>query len=158
QLTGQQNPQFGTTYAGYAKGDKITIGETLNTAILPPGCWVQKPSGDLGDHWLNSGLNRFTIVDKFHCKTTLTLFKRTVNPFGPPADPRAWTLTAFLGGKPTSISGKTGVHGFIEPGLRYQLGESGGVPGYKQEIVPGAVITPPATGSWRCVLRMRNGQ
>jgi prealbumin domain-containing protein len=157
QLTGQQNPDFGTVYAGYSKGERITIGETLNTAVLPPGCWPRKPSGDLGDHWLKAGLNRFVVFDKFSCKTTLTLFKRVVNPFGPAADPRAWTLTAFLGGKPTSISGQTGVHGFIQPGLRYQLGESGGVPGYQQEIVPGAVITPPATGSWRCVQRLRGG-
>ena len=44
----------------------------------------------------------------------------------------------------------------VDANSPYSLGETT-VKGYKQETVSGAHITPPATGSWHCVLRLRDG-
>ncbi len=154
-LTGQISPEFATTYSGYLAGDSVTVGETVDAALLPPGC-TNVPSGDLGGHTLAAGLNTYAITNTVTCITTLTLFKSVVNPFGPAADPDLWTLTGLLDGGSQTITGTTGVAGDITPDRRYDLSESA-VAGYDQEIVPGAVLVPNSTGSWHCVLRLPDG-
>lgn len=139
ELTGQQNPDFGTVYAGYRKGDRVTIGETLDTAALPPGCWPKSPSGDLGDHWLAAGLNRFTIVNKIYCKAAkLTLVKHVINDNGT-ATPSDWILHATPASgstHPKAIEGRSGsaavTGAMAAPGVAYVLSESDGPANYRQ--------------------------
>src|SRR5262249_28854541 len=87
QLTRQPHPACGTVSGGYLQGDTVTVGETLNTTLLPPGCTAAAPTGDIGSHVLAAGLNTFAITNTITCVTTLTLLKSVVNPFGAPADP-----------------------------------------------------------------------
>ena len=154
ELTGQTDPEFGVTYTNYSQGDSVTVGESVST--LPPGC-TNASSGDLGSHTLAAGLNTFSILNTVTCVTTLTLLKSVVNPYGPPEDPTSWTLMAIPDGSSTpTVNGKTGVKGDVVGGQLYNLAESD-VPGYQQEVVSGAVIVPPSTGSWHCVLRLADG-
>ena len=153
-LTGQTNPDWNQLYGGYQQGDSITIGETVDMKLLPPGCTVTR-GGDLGNHTLAAGLNTYTVVNTVVCKTTLTLLKYVVNPYGTPEPADSWTLSAYPPGSTTPlITGTDGVSGDIQPGTVYSLGETS-VPGYLQEQTPGVVIVPPATGSWHCGLRAR---
>jgi hypothetical protein len=156
QLTGQVNPQFGAVFGPYAVGASVTVGETTNLALLPPGC-TSTTGGDLGAHTLVEGLNVFNLLNTVVCETRLTLFKEVVNPFGTPEPVDSWTLTTFVPGTSTPLfSGTNGVNGVVLPVTRYLLGEST-VPGYAQEIAPNAVIVPPSTGTWHCSLRLRDG-
>jgi Prealbumin-like fold domain/von Willebrand factor type A domain len=150
-LTGQTDPEFGVTFGGYSEGDSVTVGETVDENLLPPGC-TNTASGDLGDHTLAAGLNSYQILNTVTCVTTLKLVKSVDNPFGPPEPADSWTLSAFpMGSGTPTVTGTTGVNGPITADLPYSLGETS-VPGYKQEKVAGATIVPPATGSWHCVL------
>jgi Prealbumin-like fold domain/von Willebrand factor type A domain len=154
ELTGQTNPEFGVTYTNYLEGDSVTVGESVST--LPPGC-SNASTGDLGAHTLAAGLNTFSILNTVTCVTTLKLLKSVVNPYGPPENPDSWTLTATPdGGSTPTISGTTGVKEDVIGGQLYDLAEST-VPGYKQELVPGAVLKAGETGSWHCVLRLADG-
>ncbi len=154
-LTGQVTPEFATTYSGYLAGDSVTVGETVDTTLFPPGC-TNVPSGDIGAHTLVGGLNTYAITNTVTCVTTLTLLKTVADPFGPTADPNLWTLTGLADDASQTFSGTTGVSEDITPNLRYDLSEST-VPGYTQQLVPGAVLVPNSTGSWHCVLRLSDG-
>ncbi|WP_088979404.1 VWA domain-containing protein [Micromonospora coxensis] len=156
QLTGQTDPTWGVEYPGYTAGQEITIGESLLLRFLPAGC-TGTASGDLGQQTLEAGLNVFAVRNTVTCATSLELRKSVENPYGTPEPAESWTLNAFPpgGGSPV-ISGTTGVDGAVEPDVVYSLGEST-VPGYAQTVAPGAVITPPATGSWTCTLLLRGG-
>jgi Mg-chelatase subunit ChlD len=157
QLTGQVHPEFGQTYDGYNAGDKVSIGDDVDMRLLPPGCKASWPSGDLGWKKLRNGLNTFQVTNTVKCKSTLQLIKNVINPFGKPAAPTAWTLAAFPPNshKP-AFHGTTGVSSEVQAGTVYSLGETT-VRGYTQEVAPGAHIVPPATGSWHCVLKNRDG-
>jgi hypothetical protein len=155
-LTGQTDPNFGTTFTGYQQGDSVTVGETVDTDLLPPGCTAGTPTGDIGDHTLAAGLNTYSITNPVTCTTTLTLLKHVINPYGTPADPNSWTLTASQDGGSQTFHGTTGVKDDITAGDLYNLSESD-VPGYKQEIVNGAILPKGDTGSWHCVLRLKDG-
>jgi hypothetical protein len=154
-LTGQVNPEFATIYSGFQSGDSVTVGETLDAALLPPGC-TNVPSGDLGPHTLVAGLNTYDLTNTVTCVTTLTLLKNVLDPFGPAADPTQWMLTGLADNSSQTFSGTTGVSANITPNLRYDLSEST-VAGYSQQIVAGAVLVPNSTGSWHCVLRLSDG-
>ena len=154
-LTGQVLPAWGAEFTGYTTGDSVTIGETVNQNLLPPGCTIT-PSGDLGAQTLVAGLNTFEVRNTAVCVTTLTLLKTPLNPFGTPASPDLWTLTAYNPDGSALFSGVSGVSSAVTPRVRYLLGEST-VTGYEQQIVPNAVIVPPSTGSWHCANRLRDG-
>ncbi|NUR70926.1 MAG: VWA domain-containing protein [Hamadaea sp.] len=155
-LTGQTDPVWGQTYGGYLAGDVVTIGENVNLDLLPPGCSLTATQGDVGVETLVAGDNVFTVTNTVTCETKLTLLKSVINPFtaAEPAD--SWTLTAYAEGGSPVFSGTTGVQQEVEPRTRYLLGETT-VPGYVQDRGPNAVIVPPATGSWSCSLRQRDG-
>ncbi|MBB5867002.1 hypothetical protein F4553_000381 [Allocatelliglobosispora scoriae] len=157
ELTGQTVPTWGQVYAGYQAGDSVTIGETVNQDLLPPGC-TNTPSGDLGAKTLAAGTNTYTVTNTVVCTTSLKLLKEIVNPYGPPQSPLdAWTLMAYPTGSNTpAITGTTGISGTVTANSRYALGETA-VAGYVQERAPGSVINPPSTGTWHCVLRLRDG-
>ena len=154
-LTGQVDPEFATTYSGYQQGDSVTVGETVDTDLFPPGC-TNVPGGDLGTHTLAADLNTFAITNTVTCVTTLKLLKNVINQFGPPADPNLWTLTAAADDGSQTFDGMTGVKEDITSVLLYNLSESD-VPGYQQEIVSGATLPKGDTGSWHCVLRLKDG-
>jgi hypothetical protein len=134
----------------------VTVGETTNLALLPPGC-TSTTGGELGAHVLVEGLNVFNLLNTVVCVTNLTLFKNVLNPFGTPEPADSWILTTFVPGTSTPLfSGVSGVSGLVVPATRYLLGEST-VAGYTQEIAPNANIVPPSTGTWHCFLRQRDG-
>ncbi|MFX0593182.1 prealbumin-like fold domain-containing protein [Melissospora conviva] len=152
ELTGQTDPQWSTVYAGYLAGDDVTIGETIDEALLPTGCTVDTTG--TGTETLAAGLNTFEVVNIVECVTELTLLKSVVNPFGEPEPATSWTLSAYLPDGPSpdpAFSGTTGVTSEVPPDVVIAMGESS-VPGYTQDVVPGAVIVPPSTGSWFCSL------
>jgi len=155
-ITGQTSPAFGTVIGGYHEGDSVTIGENISLGLLPPGCGTVVPSGDVGAHVLTAGANVFAITNTVTCTSTVTLFKRVVNEFGPAEPVDSWTLRAFGPGGTELFSGVNGVTHDVTPGTRYLLAEST-VAGYGEEIAPNALIVPPATGSWHCALRQRDG-
>jgi Prealbumin-like fold domain/von Willebrand factor type A domain len=139
---------WGDEYHGYFAGDDVTVGEQVT---IPPGCTLDS-SGDLGTHQLLAGLNTFNVTNTVTCDTLLTLVKQIRNPFTgvttAPLD--SWTLTARAApGGPPVVTGPTGVTGSVDAGTRYVLSESD-VPGYRQEVVPGATLADGATGSWHC--------
>ncbi|MFC9935952.1 SpaA isopeptide-forming pilin-related protein [Glutamicibacter sp. NPDC127525] len=124
ELTGQTSPQFGTGYAKYSNGtdyeanDEITIGESV--AQLPAGC-TNTPSGDLGDHVLQPGLNSYTVTNTVTC-TTLTLEKEVIGE----AAATEWTLSAD--GSSTDLSGVTGSEGVTNVPVaagQYAISETG---------------------------------
>ena len=157
-LTGQTDPAWGVTYEGYAAGQSVTIGETIDRELLPPHCVLDDTNGGgLGTHILDPGLNTFSVTNTVTCTTTLQLLKAVDNPFGAPAPPTSWTLSAFAEGSPTPVfSGSSGVSGDVTPDAVYSMAESS-VPGYAQTVHQGAVIVPPATGSWSCSVLLRSG-
>ncbi|SBT48115.1 VWA domain-containing protein [Micromonospora auratinigra] len=156
-LPGIDQPAWGVEYHDYQAGQTIVVDEQINTTLLPPGC-TNTASGDLGQQTLDAGLNTFQITNTVTCVTRLQLVKAVDNPYGgttPP--PTAWTLNAYPPGSPTPvISGTTGVQDTVTPDLVYSLGESN-VPGFAQTVEQGAVIVPPATGSWNCLLAQPDG-
>ncbi len=155
-LTGRVDPQFGTTYTGYEAGDKVTVGEVVDTDAMPPGC-TNVPSGDIGGRRLAAGLNEYQITNTVTCAQTLTLRKYVINPYGTPEPATSWTLSALPpGGGTPVVTGTNGVKGDVDSSTKYPLTETD-VPGYKQEIVSGSTIPKTSTGSWHCVLRMRDG-
>ncbi|WP_410814394.1 VWA domain-containing protein [Micromonospora sp. 067-2] len=158
QLTAEDDPAFGTEYGGFQAGQSVTVGEQVNTDLLPPGCSPVQASGDLGAQTLTAGLNTFTITNTVTCVTQLRLVKALDNPYGAPEPPlTAWTLNAFPPGSTDPvITGTTGVTGTVTPDAVYSLGESN-VPGWTQTVNVGAVITPPATGSWDCNVLLPDG-
>ncbi|WP_020522332.1 VWA domain-containing protein [Catelliglobosispora koreensis] len=156
-LDGNAAAEWGQTYGGYVEGDSVTIAETIDMTELPVGC-ANAESGDLGEHTLAAGLNTFEVLNTVTCETRLKLLKEIVNPYGPPqAALTEWTLKAIPpdGGAPI-LNGPTGVNGVVTAGVTYSLAETT-VPGYAQEIDDDATITPPATGTWHCVLKLRDG-
>jgi hypothetical protein len=156
-LPGIDQPAWGVEYHDFASGQTIVVDETINTQLLPPGC-TNTASGDLGEQTLATGLNTFQITNTVTCVTRLQMVKAVDNPYGggtPP--PTAWTLNAYPPGSSTPvISGTTGVIDNVTPDLVYSLGESN-VPGFTQTVEQGAVIVPPATGSWNCLLAQPDG-
>ncbi len=142
-------PSWGQEYGGYLAGQDVSVAENVT---VPPGCTGQA-SGDLGSHTLAAGLNSYHLTNTVTCATQLTLIKQISNPF-PGATPvplSSWALTATpAGGGPAAVSGATGVTGAVTGGTSYALAESS-VPGYTQQVVPGATLAPGATGSWHCV-------
>lgn len=124
ELTGQTAPQFGTGYAKYSNGtdyeanDEIIIGESV--AQLPAGC-TNAPSGDLGEHVLQPGLNSYTVTNTVTC-TTLTLEKEVIGE----AAATEWTLSAD--GSSTDLSGVTGSEGVTNVPVtagQYVISETG---------------------------------
>ncbi|WP_051366938.1 vWA domain-containing protein [Hamadaea tsunoensis] len=156
-LTGQTTPIWSQVYGGYVAGDSVTVGDTPDLTLLPPGCTVT-PSGDLGAHTLAAGANVYAVLNTVTCTTTLTLIKQVVNPYGPPDTPAdSWVLSAYPTGDPNPLfGGTTGVSNAVTADTRYLLGETT-VAGYRQEVNNGAVIVAPSTGSWHCSLRQRDG-
>ncbi|MFV2100365.1 VWA domain-containing protein [Micromonospora sp. LOL_024] len=156
-LTGIVEPAWGVEYTDFDAGQTVTIAEEINLQLLPPGC-DNVASGDLGEQTLASGLNTYEVTNTVTCTTQLRLDKVIDNPYGLPEPPlTAWTLNAFPPGSMDPLfSGTSGVTGEVTPVVVYSLGEST-VPGFTQTVVDGAVITPPATGSWDCQLLMRDG-
>lgn len=154
-LTNQDDPQFGPIYGGYEAGQTVNVDEVVDDVRMPPGC-TNVPSGDIGDHDLVAGINDFVITNTVTCITTLTLIKEVENPYGPAEPINSWTLSAYPPGQTDPIiTGVSGANGEIEPGITYSLGETD-VPGYKQEKATNSTQTPPATGSWHCVLLTGN--
>jgi hypothetical protein len=156
-LSGESAPVWGQTYSDFLEGDSVTVGETVDMTQLPVGC-TNSEAGDLGPHTLVAGLNTFTVRNTVTCETRLTLRKEIVNPYGPPqAALTAWTLSAIPpGGGAPIMSGTTGVNGVVQTDVKYSLAETT-VAGYQQEVAPTATIVPPATGTWHCVLKLRDG-
>ncbi|WP_431931646.1 VWA domain-containing protein [Micromonospora sp. RP3T] len=151
-LPGVDQPAWGVAYSSFQAGQSVVIDETITA--LPPGC-TNTASGDLGEQTLAAGTNTYQITNTVTCETKLILAKSVQNPYGPPAPPAtAWDLTAY---GPNGFTVKSGdpAHPVVE-GAVYSLGEST-VPGFTQTVVPGAVIEPPATGSWSCGVRDRSG-
>ncbi|PTA43054.1 hypothetical protein C8054_27385 [Micromonospora sp. RP3T] len=151
-LPGVDQPAWGVAYSTFQAGQSVVIDETITA--LPPGC-ANTASGDLGERTLAAGTNTYQITNTVTCETKLILAKSVQNPYGPPAPPAtAWDLTAY---GPNGFTVKSGdpAHPVVE-GAVYSLGEST-VPGFTQTVVPGAVIEPPATGSWSCGVRDRTG-
>ncbi|WP_155945521.1 VWA domain-containing protein [Micromonospora sp. CNB394] len=156
-LTGITEPAWGVEYTDFDAGQTITIAEEINLQLFPPGC-DNVASGDLGEQTLASGLNTYQVTNTVTCTTRLRLDKTIDNPYGVPEPPlTAWTLNAFPPGSTDPLfSGTTGTTGEVTPEIIYSLGETN-VSGFTQTVVDGAVITPPATGSWDCQLLMRDG-
>lgn len=129
KLTGQTAPKFGTEYttrndnSRYHADQTITVAET--GVQIPEGC-TYEASGDLGDHTLAVGRNRYQVTNTVTC-TQLTLVKKVIGS----AAPDSWTLKAT---GPTPLSGHTGddsvTEAAVTPG-QYTLSESGGVTGYQ---------------------------
>ncbi|GIH18484.1 VWA domain-containing protein [Rugosimonospora africana] len=65
-LTNQFQPVFGQTYSGYTTQDTVTIGETVATGMLPPGC-TSRLADLLGGHQLSAGLNVFAVTNVVTC-------------------------------------------------------------------------------------------
>ncbi|MET7832652.1 VWA domain-containing protein [Micromonospora sediminicola] len=151
-LPGIDQPAWGVEYHDYEVGQSIIVDE--NITALPPGC-TNTASGDLGEQTLAAGTNTFQITNTATCETKLALVKSVRNPYGVPEPPAsAWDLTAY---GPNGFTVKSGdpARPVVEDAV-YALGEST-VPGFTQTVVQGAVIVPPATGSWSCALRQRDG-
>lgn len=151
-LPGVDQPAWGVAYSTFQAGQSVVVDETITA--LPPGC-SNTASGALGEQTLAAGTNTYQITNTVTCETKLILAKSVQNPYGLPAPPAtAWDLTAY---GPNGFTVKSGdpAHPVVE-GAVYSLGEST-VPGFTQTVVPGAVIEPPATGSWSCGVRDRSG-
>ncbi|WP_308796799.1 prealbumin-like fold domain-containing protein [Agromyces silvae] len=68
---------WGTTYAPYAAGDELTIGEDV-IEQLPSGCVLGEPTG-LGTVTLDASVNEFTVVNPVDCEANLSIDKRVVS-------------------------------------------------------------------------------
>ena len=148
-----QNAVFGTLYT-YNVGDVITI--TEDVAGLPTFC--SNVGSGTGAHTmtLTPNPNVVTVTNTVTCTTQLRLSKKVE---GGTASSSLWNLVATgPGGSATGPSGKTPTtFANVTAGAKYVLAESGGDPRYAQEIVPGAVLEPGATGSWHCYNLNANG-
>ncbi|MGC4896621.1 VWA domain-containing protein [Micromonospora sp. DT31] len=156
-ISGIPGPAWNTEYGGFATGASVTIGETVDEELLPTNCGPVAATGDLGPVVLSRpGRNEFRVVNTVTCSTSLTLAKELQNPYGAPEPSlNAWTLRAIRDGS-TVVEGTNGVTGPVEPGITHSLAETN-VPGFTQLVTDGVDIVPPATGSWNCGLRQRDG-
>ncbi|SCF17750.1 VWA domain-containing protein [Micromonospora mirobrigensis] len=156
-ISGINDPAWNTPYDSFATGTTVTIGETIDQGLLPTNCGTVAVTGDTGPVVLAlPGLNTFRVTNTVTCPTRLTLAKQLQNPYGTPEPSLdAWTLRAILGGSAV-VEGTNGVTGDVDPNTFVSLAETT-VPGFTQFVTAGAVITPPATGSWDCGLRESDG-
>lgn len=72
-----ESKAWGATYAPYAAGDELAIGEDL-IEQLPSGCALDEPTG-LGTVTLESSVNEFTVVNPVDCEANLSIDKRLVS-------------------------------------------------------------------------------
>lgn len=160
QLTGQQNPQFGTSYAGYVVGqNNVTIGET--GVVVPSGCTLTSSTltsingtalgtaRTLPYTNTNSALtaspnpNVFGITNTVTCTQSLTLVAHVG--FGN-ASPTSWLLTGTgpsgSASGPNGVTGSAGASAAVTPNVPYSLA---------QAYIPSGVNNYVPDGDWVCV-------
>lgn len=132
------NPAFDTATGGYAKGDKVKIGETftesdrcvLTDQLISFAVGSDKKLGNGLDVTLDVGENIATITNKIDCDATLTLVKKVDNKGSEGAAATDWKLSAIKSGVNTNMENVvTGTSKNVVPGT-YKLSEANGPSGY----------------------------